>query len=243
MYYSSYLRVTGNKNNMKTEQYRDSYDDKMYIKYFFDKVNSFFLILILSVPFIAIILLIILEGIINRESKRSCFLSETRISHGRPFMIYKFNVAYPHSLNMKNPAGFIPIISCRNELLEGETYAVGKLTPLGDVLKKWYLDELPQLFNILAGHMTFVGPRPLPPALFDKALANGMIAKKILRAGVTGTVQMSKSCADLRNKDIYASLEIEYLRHIHYMNPFYIVFYDLYIIFKTFSVLLKGEGL
>lgn len=90
---------------------------------------------------------------------------------------------------------------------------------------------------------SYVGPRPLPPPLFNKAIAGGMITRKILRAGVTGTVQMNKSYADLRKKDVYASPEIEYLRNIHPMKPVQIVIYDLYIILKTFSVLLKGEGL
>jgi len=213
----------------------------MYLKYFFDKVISFLLLSILSVPVTVIILSIIIEGLIKPEYKRSCFLLEKRITRGIPFMICKFNIACPQSLNIKNGAAFF--ISYRRDLIEGEGYIIGNLTPVGNILKKWYLDELPQLFNILAGNMTFVGPRPLPPPLFDKSLKNGMIAKKILRAGVTGTVQMNKSCADLSNSEIYSSLEIEYLKNIDKMNALEILCYDISIIFKTFYVLFRGEGL
>lgn len=226
---------------MNSEQYKASYDDRMYLKYFFDKLISFCLISILSVPITAISIFIIIEGLVKPAYKRSCFLLEKRITRGRPFMICKFNIACPESLNIQNGRGILA--SYRRDLIEGEAYMVGELTPLGNVLKKWYLDELPQLFNILAGHMTFVGPRPLPPTLFDKSLKNGMITKKILRAGVTGTVQMNKSYADLRNSEVYSSLEIEYLKNIDKMNAMEILCYDVSIIFKTFSVLLKGEGL
>ncbi len=225
----------------KNSHYKNSYDDRMYLKYFFDRIISFLLILILLLPFIVIIVSIIIEGIIKNEYKRACFLLEKRISQGRPFMICKFNIACPGSLNIQNGEGIF--LSYRRDLAEGEGYIVGELTPLGNFLKKWYLDELPQLFNILAGHMTFVGPRPLPPPLFYKSLEHGMIAKKILRAGVTGTVQMNKSFADLGNTQVYSSLEYEYLKNIDKLNALEILCYDISIIYKTFSVLLRGEGL
>jgi len=168
---------------------------------------------------------------------------EKRVTQGRPFLIYKFNIVYPNSLNEKNPCHPLTLFFYRKDLSEGEPYIAGEPTILGRIIKKLYMDELPQLFNIFKGDMTFVGPRPLPPALFEKNLALGMISKKILRAGLTGTVQMNKSILDLTDEEVYAGAEIQYMENIHRMTPFQIFRYDLYIIYRTLYVVLKAEGL
>ena len=226
----------------KLYRYKKNYDDKMYLKYLLDKVCALLLILLSAGFIITAVILTVLEGIIDQESRRGIFMLEKRITQDRPFLIYKFNIAYPKSLKEK-PSGLFSLFFYRKDLKEGEAYMVGEATVLGRIIKNCYLDELPQLFNILKGDMTFVGPRPLPPALYKKNVAKGMISKKILRAGLTGTVQMNKSILDIGDEKIYAKAELEYIENIDKKSPLEIIFYDLYIIYRTVYVVFKAEGL
>ncbi len=100
-----------------------------------------------------------------------------------------------------------------------------RITPLGRILRKAKLDELPQLINVLRGEMSFVGPRPMPPAdvaLYDERQRQVLLA----RPGVTGLTQLrfaheEELLAQVEDPDRYseevllpAKLEsdLEYLR-------------------------------
>src|SRR5262249_39541198 len=94
-----------------------------------------------------------------------------------------------------------------------------RVTAVGRFLRKWKLDELPQLFNVLRGDMSFVGPRPLPPALWSGHLLKEE-AECVLsvRPGITG-----HAAINFRNEEELfvplsslppAQAEEEYVRHI-----------------------------
>lgn len=88
------------------------------------------------------------------SSKGSIFYSQERIGYkGRPFTIYKFRSMYVNA----EPNG--PLLSSDND---------ARITPWGRVMRKWRLDELPQLFNIIVGEMSLVGPRPERKFYMDK---------------------------------------------------------------------------
>ena len=144
---------------------------------------------------------------------------------GEVFMIYKFRTM------------------CENaEQDSGAVWAVKndpRSTLIGCFLRKYRLDELPQLFNVLAGDMNIVGPRPERPSIF--ARLSGQIENYPLRQrtkpGITGWAQihlMYDSCVDdVRKKVQY---DLEYLRQKSLMR-------DLKIIAKTLpSVLFKRRG-
>jgi polysaccharide biosynthesis protein PslA len=91
---------------------------------------------------------ILLYSIIRLKisSKGAIFFSQERIGYkGKAFIMYKLRSMYP------NAEKDGPMLSSDNDT---------RITPWGKVMRKWRLDELPQLWNIFIGNMSFVGPRP-----------------------------------------------------------------------------------
>lgn len=136
----------------------------LILKRIFDIMMSLLLILILS-PF-----LIIISIIIKKEDGGSVFYRQVRITqYGKEFKIFKFRT-------MVEGADKIGSLVTRNE--------DSRITRAGRILRKYRLDELPQLFNILIGEMTFVGTRPEVPKYVEK-YTDEMMATLLLPAGVT----------------------------------------------------------
>lgn len=136
----------------------------LILKRLFDVIMSLILILILS-P-----VLIIISIIIKKEDGGSVFYRQVRITqYGKEFKIFKFRT-------MVEGADKIGSLVTRNEDI--------RITRVGRTLRKYRLDELPQLFNILIGDMTFVGTRPEVPKYVEK-YTDEMMATLLLPAGVT----------------------------------------------------------
>ncbi len=140
----------------------------MFIKYIFDRVVSFIGLIILS-PLILIIALLI-----KVESPKSpVIFKQKRIGYqGKEFMMYKFRTM------VDNHGG--SSISVKGE---------SRITALGAKLRRFKLDELPELWNVLIGDMSFVGPRPDVPGYADKLTGED---RKILllRPGITGPASL-----------------------------------------------------
>ncbi len=129
----------------------------------FDILASFLGLLILS-PVLLTIALIIKLGM-----KGPVIFSQERTGRkGKPFTMYKFR-----TMTLNHGGSTISV--------KGES----RITPLGAILRKYKFDELPELWNVLIGHMSFVGPRPDMPEYFKKLRGE---EKKILelRPGITG---------------------------------------------------------
>ena len=143
-----------------------------YIKRFLDIIFSVILIIFLSPLMLVISLLIALEtrgGAIFRQSRMG--------KDGKVFVCYKFRTMKsdaPHSIPAK-------------ELVDSQKY----VTRVGRLLRRTSLDELPQLFNVLKGDMSIVGPRPLICEEYEVHKLRKACGVYSLRPGLTGLAQIN----------------------------------------------------
>jgi lipopolysaccharide/colanic/teichoic acid biosynthesis glycosyltransferase len=137
------------------------------IKRFFDIIFSLVAIILLLPVFIPIIILLLLTG------EHEVFFRQERVGYkNRIFRIWKFATMLKNSPNMGHGD-----VTMRKD---------PRITPVGRFLRQSKFNELPQVFNILTGDMSFVGPRPLMKAGFDR-YADEMKAKVYnTRPGLTG---------------------------------------------------------
>jgi lipopolysaccharide/colanic/teichoic acid biosynthesis glycosyltransferase len=106
------------------------------------------------------------------------------------------------------------------------------------ILKPWYLDELPQLLNVLGGDISLVGPRPWPPPLVDRQVAEGKDYRLRIMAGLTGPAQVAKG-----GDQLFADLDQRYVDACRTLDGWTLVRLDLRILRQTLGVLARGEGL
>ena len=160
---------------------------------------------------------------------RPIFFSQTRAGlHGRRFRMLKFRTmvrdaeAKRKELESKNEMGG-PVFKLT---------ADPRITRLGHFLRKYSIDELPQLFNVLAGTMSLIGPRPLP--LVEQEQIRGWQRRRLsMRPGITGLWQVSG------RSDI--SFEEWMVLDLRYIDEWSLSF-DLRILLKTVPVVLFGAA-
>ena len=113
-----------------------------------------------------------------------------------------------------------------------------RITPLGNMLRKSSLDELPQLINVLKGDMSLIGPRPdyYIHALEYVKIVEGYRDRHIIRPGITGLSQIRLGYAEgLEATAKKASIDNYYIQHVNYII-------ELKIIGNTLITILRGLG-
>lgn len=140
----------------------------MILKWVFDRLVSFFGLLVLW-PVLLIVAILVK---IKMPDGPAFFIQKRVGKDGRLFTIYKFRtMTVDHGGSSVSVAG------------------ESRITPLGAKLRKYKLDELPELWNVLKGNMSFVGPRPDVPGYAD-ALVGEDREVLLLRPGITGPASL-----------------------------------------------------
>jgi exopolysaccharide biosynthesis polyprenyl glycosylphosphotransferase len=193
------------------------------LKRTFDIVGAVILLVMLA-PFMAVFALVI-----KLSSRGPVFYRSVRPGiGGEPFACVKFRTMVHGAEHLQDD------LEPSNEV-EGALFKIRhdpRVTPIGRFLRRWSIDELPQLFNVLRGEMSLVGPRPLPQRDYDK-LEDWHRKRYLVLPGMTGLWQVSgRSELDF---DELVRLDFLYLER-------WSVFLDLTIILKTIPAVIRARG-
>ncbi len=190
-----------------------------------DIVGAVFL-LFLTAPFMLLIALLI-----RATSPGPAIFSQNRSGlHGRPFRMYKFRSMVTNAEQARAE------LEARNEM-SGPVFKVQndpRVTPLGHWLRKTSVDELPQLWNVVRGEMSLVGPRPLP--LYETANFGDVSQRRrmSMRPGLTCLWQV-RGRSKISDFNDWVRLDLEYIDR-------WTLWLDVEILLRTVPVVLVGWG-
>lgn len=149
----------------------------MWLKFLFDRLVSFIGLILIS-P----VLLVVACLIRHKMPGGPVLFRQRRVGqHGRLFTVYKFR-----SMSVKKEAEEASRDSSQTSIASAEQ---SRITPLGEKLRRYKLDELPELWNVLKGEMSFVGPRPDVPGYADRLQGEDREILK-LKPGITGPASL-----------------------------------------------------
>lgn len=155
---------------------------------------------------------------------RPMFFIQQRVGlGGKPFRMYKLRTMRPLS----------PADQARTTLV-GDA----RITPLGRILRRYRIDELPQLWNVLKGHMSIIGPRPEWTVLSEQYTAELPVYayRHLVRPGITGWAQVRGGYAgDLAETRVKVGYDLFYIKNMSFSM-------DSQILIRTVWTLLSGNG-
>ena len=191
---------------------------ELWVKRFSDIVCSIFGLILLSPVFLVIAILM------KRQKNGTIFFRQERIGYGgKPFTIYKFRT-------------MSSVIEDDGPQLVAKSDSTCS-TPLELFLRDHHLDELPQLWNVLKGDMSLVGPRPERRYFIDKIMEHDKSYTLIfeMRPGLTSEATLYNGYTDTMDKMLRRlQMDIDYLESRT-------LWLDAKIIFKTFATILSGR--
>lgn len=203
---------------------REQSKSYLFLKRFFDVTCAAIALVPLCIP------MLVIAVCIRMTSPGKAFFLQNRVGKdGKPFTIYKFRSMVNGADDLKkhlSPELYAKYM--RDRKLEHDP----RVTDFGEMLRRTSLDELPQLINILLGHMSFVGPRPL---LEDEVFTYGSAFDlyKQMKPGLTGLWQ-------IESRHFTVLTERAKMDTTYYLNRSLRL--DGYIFFKTFAVVFSKKG-
>jgi exopolysaccharide biosynthesis polyprenyl glycosylphosphotransferase len=194
------------------------------VKRFLDIITSLAMIIVLSPLYIITALLIKITS-----PGPVCFAQERLGVNKRIFRMIKFRTMFPDAENRQAALEHLneasgPVFKIKND---------PRITPIGKFLRKASIDELPQLFNVLKGDMSLVGPRPLPVRDYKRFDQDWHRRRFSVRPGITCLWQISGRSAISFNR--WMELDMEYIDN-------WSLWLDLKILLGTIPAVLKGSG-
>ncbi|HVO78684.1 MAG TPA: exopolysaccharide biosynthesis polyprenyl glycosylphosphotransferase [Candidatus Bathyarchaeia archaeon] len=187
---------------------------------------------ILSSPLMALSALAI-----RLDSEGPIIFRQQRVGEfGKPFTVYKFRTMYVNQPPAAAPQGAAD--RAQNHIGTPAQHGDPRITKVGKWLRRTRLDELPQLFNIVKGDISFVGPRPVPPHEEEQCAAVIPFYKErwLIKPGATGWAQINRGYnATIEDHTEKLAYDLFYIKNVS-------VGLDVYILFATLKILLLGRG-
>ncbi|RAR60206.1 exopolysaccharide biosynthesis polyprenyl glycosylphosphotransferase [Onishia taeanensis] len=177
---------------------------------------------LLLLPVLAPIMLLTALAIRKDSPGPALFLQERMGYRGVPFKVYKFRSMYID----RDGKGFT----------DGDDDP--RITPVGKVIRKYRLDELPQLFNVLKGEMSFIGPRPESMQLSEwyERDVPFFRYRHVVRPGISGWAQVEQGyAAEVDGMTTKLQYDFYYIKHFS-------LWLDVLVLFKTVKTVFTGNG-
>ena len=197
----------------------------LYIKNIWEKIFTFFLIII-TTPIV-----LFFGFLVKITSRGPIFFRQERVGlHGRPFYQYKLRSMIINAEALKADLNHL------NEQ-SGPVFKIKadpRLTRVGKFMRKFSIDELPQLFNVIIGDMNLIGPRPLPKYEVNEFDDVSLYRRHSMKPGITGLWQVSGR-NDLKEFEDWVKLDLEYIDSWN-------LALDFKIALKTVFVVISGSG-
>jgi exopolysaccharide biosynthesis polyprenyl glycosylphosphotransferase len=194
-------------------------------KLFLDFVGAFVLLIVLSPLFLLVSL------IIKFTSSGPVLFKQQRSGlNGQPFTIYKFRTMITNAEQLQHE------LAAMNEM-RGPVFKIARdprITPIGKFLRKFSVDEFPQLFNVLRGEMSLVGPRPLPVEEVHRFDDFAHRRRLSVKPGLTCLWQISGR-NNMKDFKDWVRLDLEYIDN-------WSLWLDLKILCRTVPIVLTGAG-
>lgn len=212
-------------SEMKNDEVKRYYDIisrkkvSLFFKRFCDILFSLILIIILLIPMLVVAILV------KKDSQGPVFFRQRRVTTGgKIFRIFKFRTMYVNNDN------------ANAQVTSGTD---SRITKVGHKIRKYRLDELPQLFNVLLGDMSFVGTRPEVERYVAKYTPE-MYATLLMPAGITSMTSIQyrneeeilEKATDVEKAYIEEILPEKMKYNLEYIQKFNF-FYDIYVMILT----------
>ena len=218
------------KVDKRTAERLEKLIEKSYSSYWkkkraFDLISTTMIMIILIIPILITALIIYID-----DPHDSPFYKQIRIGrHGKEFYMYKFRSMYVDADKRKAE------LMARNEM-DGPVFKIKddpRITRVGRVIRKYSIDELPQLFNVFVGNMSLVGPRPPLPDEVEQYTDYDKL-RLVVTPGITCTWQIMPNRNDIPYEK-WLEMDLEYIETRTTWK-------DIKIIFKTPFAMLEATG-
>lgn len=202
-----------------------------FFKSLFDKLVATILLLFSLPVFVLLKVAYVIEGWLIPENKGPMFFYYNAVSAGKIIPKYKIRLIKTKYIEPEGAKRGDWIAYAAEWTPDSRTY-------VGQFVKKFYLDELPQFWSVLKGDMSIVGPRPLSVLHYERDRAQGNVTRFLIRGGLLGLGHINKGTAEMGNP-IY---EYEYVDQYLKRSSFGLLMLDLWIIWRGIMVIVKGGG-
>lgn len=201
-------------------------------KLIFDKFVAVFALVFASPTLLLLRIAYLIEGLIIPANRGPMFFFYYAMSAGKQIPKYKIRLIKTAFIE---PGG----------AAKGDWHAYSaewspeSRTYVGRFVKKFYLDELPQLYSVLIGDMSIVGPRPLAVQHYQRDIEQGNVTRFLIKRGLLGLGHVMKGTPEMGNP-VY---EYEYVDQYIKLSPLGLLWLDLKIIGRGIKVIFQGKGL